>query len=559
MPRQTLTLGGAVFTPFTGLAQPYSTNYTPSTSDLTTNFTGAISPVTGTGRPLMVSSLTVKFRSGGGSGFLFCSTDSTRTGSVTSTSSFVSSFNGDVSRVLDYPALINDELYYGFDKSNTTQTNYSTDTESGSNVYSNGSLLESGRAIFAELQFDTIPSAVQSLSANATGSDRIAVSWSAPSDNGGQSITGYQVAYKRSTDSTYTFTSTASTSITLTGLSASTTYDIVVGAKNGVTARHNAVFGYSGAQAHTGTAATAQATTQAGLPNFTDLTLANATKGDFYSDEVQADNATSYTLISGMPSGLSLNTNNGSIDGTPSQSGSFSVVVDANNSNGSVRGTAPLTVNPGTPVWIDQTLAGTAFVDAAYNDGVEASEGASYQVSAGSLPNGISLNTSSGAVTGTPTTEGTSNFTIQAFNVTGTISAGFTIEVVSGLQPPTFTDDTLSTDLRVGIAYSDSVSATNADAYNFVGSSVPGLAVDNSGNVTGTPTAQGTFDFDIVASNAAGSATANFSLPVKPGAERYDGTAFQRVGTFKRYDGTAFVDVEFVKRYDGTAWVDANL
>jgi len=62
-----------------------------------------------------------------------------------------------------------------------------------------------------------------------------------------------------------------------------------------------------------------------------------------------------------------------------------------------------------------------------------------------------------------------------------------------------------------------------------------------------------------VASNAAGSATASFELPVKPGGERYDGTAFQRIDTMKRYDGTAFVDVQFVKRYDGTAWVDANL
>lgn len=296
-----------------------------------------------------------------------------------------------------------------------------------------------------------------------------------------------------------------------------------------------------------------------GAPVFTDTSLSNATQGEYYSDGVSATDATSYTLISGLPSGLSLNTNNGSITGTPTQDGSFTVRIDANNSFGSTRANVSLFVNPPAPVWVDQTLAGTAYIDAPYNDGVSASDASGYQISSGSLPNGISLNTSSGAVTGTPTTEGTSNFTIQAYNTSGTISAGFSIEVISGLQPPSFTDSTLSTDLRVGIAYSDSVSATDADAYQFVGSSVPGLSVDNSGNVTGTPTAQGTFDFDIVASNAAGSATATFQLPVKPGGERYDGTAFQRVGTFKRYDGTAFVDVEFVKRYDGTAWVDANL
>ena len=559
MPRQTLTLGGAVFTPFTGLAQPYSTNYTPSTSDLTTNFTGAISPVTGTGRPLMVSSLTVKFRSGGGSGFLFCSTDSTRTGSVTSTSSFVSSFSGDVSRVLDYPALINDELYYGFDKSDTTQTNFWTGTESGSNTYSNGSVLISGRAIFAELQFDTIPSSVLSLSGSAPDSQTINLSWSAPSDDGGQSITGYQVAYKKTTQTTYTFTDTASTSITLNNLSGSSTYDIVVGAKNGVTARHNAVFGYSGAQAHTGTAASIQVTTPAGLPTFTDLTLATATQGTFYSDGVKADNATSYTLIAGLPSGLSLDTNNGNISGTPTQNGSFSVTVDANNSEGSTRGVASLTVNPPAPVWIDQTVSSPAFIDSSYSDGVEAEYASSYSVSAGSLPNGLSLNTSTGAITGTPTTEGTFDFTIQATNVSGTISTGLQIVVQSGLAPPTFTDSTLSTDLRVGIAYSDSVSATDAESYAFTGNPVPGLSVDNSGNVTGTPTAQGEYTFDIVATNAAGSTSAPFTLSVKPGGERFDGVDFQRIETLKRYDGAAFVDVQFIKRFDGTNWVDANL
>ena len=296
-----------------------------------------------------------------------------------------------------------------------------------------------------------------------------------------------------------------------------------------------------------------------GAPVFTDTTLANATQGDFYSDGVSASDATSYTLISGMPSGLSLNTNNGSITGTPNVNGSFSIAIDANNSFGSTRANVSLFINPPAPVWVDQTISSPAFIDAPYNDGVSATYATSYSISSGSLPTGLSLNTSTGAITGTPTVEETQNFTIQASNTTGTISVGLTLEIISGLAPPTFTDSTLSTDLRVGIAYSDSVSATDAESYSFVGTQPTGLTIDNSGNVTGTPTAQGEFVFDIRATNAAGSTDAPFTLFVKPGGERYDGTAFQRIDTMKRYDGTAFVDVQFVKRYDGTAWVDANL
>lgn len=562
MPRQIITLGAAQFTPFSGFAVPISTNYTPSTSDVTSNLTGAISPAAGTLRPLMVSSLTVKFRTGGGSGFLFCSNNSTRTGSVTSTSSSINSFNGDVSRVLDFPALIGSQLFYGFDKTNTTQTNFSTGTRSGSNVFSSGSVLFSDRAIFADLQLDTVPSAVQSLSASASQPDRISVSWSAPSDDGGQAVTGFQVAYKRTQDSVFEFLFTSNTSILITGLNASSTYDIIVGARNPVTTKHNSQFGFTGAQAHTGTAATTQATTPAGLPVFTDTTLANGTQGVFYSDGVSATNATSFSLVSGsLPSGLSLSSNNGSITGTPSVNGFFAFTVSANNSFGSTTANVSLTVNPPAPVFTDQTLQSPAFLGAFYSDGVNASNATAYNITAGSLPNGLSLNTSTGSVTGTPTTEQTSNFTIQASNVTGTISAGFTIEVVSGLQPPSFIDQTLDNDLRAFIEYSDGVTASNSPTFSIsAGTFVPGLNLNSStGAVTGTPTAQGEYSFTISATNAAGSDTASFTLNVKPGIRRYDGTQFVFATIFKRYNGTEFVDVIQTRRFNGTIFVPADL
>jgi hypothetical protein len=76
--------------------------------------------------------------------------------------------------------------------------------------------------------------------------------------------------------------------------------------------------------------------------------------------------------------------------------------------------------------------------------------------------------------------------------------------------------------------------------------------------VTGTPTAQGNFDFTIIASNAAGSATANFDLDVKPGGRRWDGSSWQRIETFKRWTGSEWVDVMSSKRWSGSAWINAN-
>jgi hypothetical protein len=300
-----------------------------------------------------------------------------------------------------------------------------------------------------------------------------------------------------------------------------------------------------------------------GPPEFTDETVASpGTVNTFYSDGVTATAVTSYSLASGsLPPGISLATNTGAITGTPTVAGSYSFRVSANNSYGSqLTPTLTIVINPLAPVWIDQTIASPAIKDAPYSDGVAASNSAQYQISSGSLPTGITLNTSSGAITGTPTTVGTSNFTVQAFNVTGTISAGLTLEVIDGLPAPVFTDSTLSTDLRRGISYSDGVTASDATSYTTVGTFVPGLTLGTAnGTVTGTPTAQGTYNFDIVASNAAGSATASFSLPVKPGARRWDGSAWVRVETYKRWDGSAWVDVTQSRRWNGSAWVAADL
>lgn len=83
------------------------------------------------------------------------------------------------------------------------------------------------------------------------------------------------------------------------------------------------------------------------------------------------------------------------------------------------------------PVWVDNTL-GTFYQGVPYSDGVEATNADAYQLLvADSLPAGISLDTSTGAVTGTPTTLGPYSFTIQATNAAGFTGQPFTGEVIS--------------------------------------------------------------------------------------------------------------------------------
>lgn len=84
---------------------------------------------------------------------------------------------------------------------------------------------------------------------------------------------------------------------------------------------------------------------------------------------------------------------------------------------------APPPSNP--PVWTDNTLAGFQ-AGTPYSDGVSATNSPTYSVISGALPTGISLNSSSGAVTGTPTTGGQSySFTIRAINGDGNVTQAF--------------------------------------------------------------------------------------------------------------------------------------
>jgi hypothetical protein len=168
--------------------------------------------------------------------------------------------------------------------------------------------------------------------------------------------------------------------------------------------------------------------------------LPTATRGSGYSTQLSASPVTSYGLISssGATGGLSLGSN-GVISGTPTTVGTATFNVRAFNTVNGYTSSADrsfnITVNPALPVFSDATVDSSARVGIAYSDGVAASETASYSVFSGALPGGLSLNTSNGAITGTPTTPGTFTFVIRATNVTGSTNTGtLTITVISAAR-----------------------------------------------------------------------------------------------------------------------------
>ena len=117
-----------------------------------------------------------------------------------------------------------------------------------------------------------------------------------------------------------------------------------------------------------------------------------------------------FTVVGTLPAGLTLNTSTGAVTGTPTASGTFSIkVTDA----GGAAGTAcSITINP--PLSVTCAAVSTGEVGVAFNSGPMTITGgtAPYTFSVvGTLPAGLTLNTSTGAVTGTPTSSGT--FSVQ--------------------------------------------------------------------------------------------------------------------------------------------------
>lgn len=108
---------------------------------------------------------------------------------------------------------------------------------------------------------------------------------------------------------------------------------------------------------------------------------------------------------------------------TASTTYTFHIDSETNGAPGPSANASPITTSApvSAPVWSDQTL-GSFQTSVAYSDGVSATNSPTYAVYSGSLPTGISLNTSTGAVTGTPTVSGQSySFVLSASNAGGTI------------------------------------------------------------------------------------------------------------------------------------------
>ena len=256
----------------------------------------------------------------------------------------------------------------------------------------------------------------------------------------------------------------------------------------------------------------------------TTTSLPGGTVGTAYQQTLTASGGTggnSWTVTAGaLPANLSLSTG-GSITGTPSAAGTSNFTAQVTDSAGA-KASTPLSIVIAPPQLIITTSSlpgGT--VGAAYQQTLTASGGTggySWTVTAGALPANLSLSTG-GSITGTPSAAGTSNFTAQVTDSSGT-RATMPLSIV--IAPPQLTITTSSLPGgTVGAAYQQALTAsggTGGYSWTVTAGALPAnLSLSTGGSITGTPSAAGTSSFTVQVTDSSGAkATMPLSIVIAP-------------------------------------------
>ena len=212
-----------------------------------------------------------------------------------------------------------------------------------------------------------------------------------------------------------------------------------------------------------------------------------------------------------LPPGFNLNATTGAISGTATATGSFPFTVRVADTSGQQDTKAfSIRIDPSSPPSITTSSLPGGTVSLPYNQQVQAAAGIgtlTWSIPVGSLPPGLTigplLTGPNVTISGTPTSQGTFNFTLR---VTDTLGQFFNRALSITITLPARPNIT-TTSLPAGTinqTYNQAVLATGTGTLTWsivspgTGTLPPGLTLNAStGTITGAPTATGTFPFTV--------------------------------------------------------------
>ena len=218
-----------------------------------------------------------------------------------------------------------------------------------------------------------------------------------------------------------------------------------------------------------------------------------------------------------LPAGLSYNAATHTISGTPTAAGVTNITLVADNYMGTDTKILVFTVTqPADPPVITSSLTGTTTVNQGYAYQLTASGTGPITYNATNLPAGLSFNSSTNQIIGTPTAAGTYNILLSATNNGGTdtetlvLTVGAPPEITSALTASGTVDQQFT-------IYTLTATGNPTITYNAV-NLPPGLTYNsNNHTINGTPTYPGITEVTLTATNSFGADTKILTITIEAG------------------------------------------
>ena len=167
---------------------------------------------------------------------------------------------------------------------------------------------------------------------------------------------------------------------------------------------------------------------QAVVPVVTSTNTASGTVGVFFNYQITADNNPTSFAASGLPSGLNVNTNSGLISGTPDAATNSSVTLSAANDAGVGAANVSFHIAAASTPVITSATSITCMYGKTFSYQIATAGGATSYTATG-LPEGLTLNTNTGLISGTVAGPTNTTATVSAINSAGTNTVNLVIDV----------------------------------------------------------------------------------------------------------------------------------